>query len=77
MDVELSYWFMYNQMSKYEYIQSLIKVIFDSLTDFNCMAKFYFKIDIKGTINVNFALLKKMLDNIDFRPNWTFFPNIL
>ena len=34
-----------NQMSKYENIQSLIKVIIDSLTDFNCMAKFYKKID--------------------------------
>ena len=64
----------YTELSRYTKclnmnMQSLIKVIFDSLTDFNCMAKFYFKIDIKGTINVNFALLKKMLDNIDFRPN--------
>ena len=29
-------------MSKYEYT---IKVMIDSLTDFNCMAKFYKKID--------------------------------
>ena len=54
----------YTELSRYTKclnmnMQSLIKVIFDSLTDFNCMAKFYFKIDIKGTINVNFALLKK------------------